>query len=37
MKDEVMIAPNLEGFDEKAVEIYERKLKKNWSRSTKAK
>jgi hypothetical protein len=28
MKDEVMIAPNLEGFDEKAVEIYERKLKK---------
>ena len=28
MKDEIMIAPDLEGFDEKAIEIYERKLKK---------
>jgi len=28
MKDEIMIAPNFEDFDEKAVEIYERKLKK---------
>jgi hypothetical protein len=28
MKDKIMVAPDLEGFDEKAVEIYERKLKK---------
>jgi len=28
MKDEIMIALDFEGFDEKAVEIYERKLKK---------
>ncbi len=28
MKDEIMIAPNLEGLGEKAEEIYEHKLKK---------
>jgi hypothetical protein len=28
MKDEILVAPNLEGFAEKAEEIYERKLKK---------
>lgn len=28
MKDEFIVAPNLEGFGEKAEEIYERKLKK---------
>jgi hypothetical protein len=37
MKDEVIVVPNLEEHAEKAEELYERKLKKNWSPNTRAK